>query len=248
MRLGRSELAGLTPGQTQFGLKRNKTGRGRWEWWGCAVAALTLRIATRTAAREPPVGVFDKLRAGVRVRAVSARWRLAQPADRVPCLLWRPAARSDWLPSARRSAAGLFGGWSTLNVVFFTNTPQLVQIYFLFFALPEAGILLSSYAAVLIGMTLNAGAYLTEIQRAGFSSVRQTEMEAAETLGMSRWQQVRYVIVPHIARVLFPPLSNHYILMTLGNLDGSDLWRRGTHRSRSERQFGNLPIDRDVLG
>ena len=101
-------------------------------------------------------------------------------------------------------------------VVFFTNTPQLVQIYFLFFALPEAGILLSSYAAVLIGMTLNAGAYLTEIQRAGFSSVRQTEMEAAETLGMSRWQQVRYVIVPHIARVLFPPLSNHYILMTLG--------------------------------
>ncbi len=101
-------------------------------------------------------------------------------------------------------------------VVFFTNTPQLVQIYFLFFALPEAGILLSSYVAVLIGMTLNAGAYLTEIQRAGFSSVRQTEMEAAETLGMSRWQQVRYVIVPHIARVLFPPLSNHYILMTLG--------------------------------
>ena len=101
-------------------------------------------------------------------------------------------------------------------VVFFTNTPQLVQIYFLFFALPEAGILLSSYVAVLIGMTLNAGAYLTEIQRAGFSSVRQTEMEAAETLGMSRFQQVRYVIVPHIARVLFPPLSNHYILMTLG--------------------------------
>lgn len=101
-------------------------------------------------------------------------------------------------------------------VVFFTNTPQLVQIYFLFFALPEAGILLSSYQAVVLGMTLNAGAYLTEIQRAGFLSVRQTEMEAAETLGMSRFQQVRYVIVPHIARVLFPPLSNHYILMTLG--------------------------------
>lgn len=101
-------------------------------------------------------------------------------------------------------------------VVFFTNTPQLVQIYFLYFALPDAGIYLSSFWAVVVGMTLNAGAYLTEIQRAGFSSVRQTEMEAAETLGMSRWQQVRYVVVPHIARVLFPPLSNHYILMTLG--------------------------------
>lgn len=101
-------------------------------------------------------------------------------------------------------------------VVFVTNTPQLVQIYFLYFALPEGGIVMSSYQAVLLGMTINAGAYLTEIQRAGFLSVRQTEMEAAETLGMSLLQQVRYVILPHIARVLFPPLSNHYILMTLG--------------------------------
>jgi polar amino acid transport system permease protein len=101
-------------------------------------------------------------------------------------------------------------------VVFFTNTPQLVQIYFLYFALPDVGILLGSYEAVLIGMTLNAGAYLTEIQRAGFESVHRNELDAAETLGMSRWQSVRYVILPHIMRVLFPPLSNHYILMTLG--------------------------------
>jgi polar amino acid transport system permease protein len=76
-------------------------------------------------------------------------------------------------------------------VTFFMNTPQLVQIYFLYFALPDVGILLSSYMAVLIGMTLNAGAYLTEIQRAGFESVRKTEMEAAEVLGFSRAQQVR---------------------------------------------------------
>ena len=114
-----------------------------------------------------------------------------------------------------------FGGRITKAIVrayvtFFTNTPQLVQIYFLYFALPDAGILLSSYAAVLIGMTLNAGAYLTDIQRAGFESVRGSEMEAAEVLGFSRTQQIRYVILPHVARVLFPPLSNQYILMTLG--------------------------------
>ena len=103
-----------------------------------------------------------------------------------------------------------------IYVTFFTNTPQLVQIYFLYFALPDAGILLSSYAAVLIGMTLNAGAYLTDIQRAGFETVRRSEMEAAEVLGFSRLQQIQYVILPHVARVLFPPLSNQYILMTLG--------------------------------
>lgn len=106
----------------------------------------------------------------------------------------------------------LVGGY----VTFFMNTPQLVQIYFLYFALPEAGILLTSYEAVLIGMTLNAGAYLTEIQRAGFESVHRNEMEAAETLGMTLMQRVHYVVLPHIARVLFPPLSNQYILMTLG--------------------------------
>lgn len=101
-------------------------------------------------------------------------------------------------------------------VTFFTNTPQLVQIYFLYFALPDAGILLSSFAAVLIGMTLNAGAYLTDVQRAGFESVRLSEMEASQVLGFSRLQQIRFVILPHVSRVLFPPLSNQYILMTLG--------------------------------
>ncbi len=107
-------------------------------------------------------------------------------------------------------------GITNSYIAFFMNTPQLVQIFFLYFALPDAGILLTSYEAVLIGMTLNAGAYLTEIQRAGFQSVHRNEMEAAETLGMSLMQRVRYVVVPHIAKVLFPPLSNQYILMTLG--------------------------------
>lgn len=103
-----------------------------------------------------------------------------------------------------------------IYVTFFTNTPQLVQIYFLFFALPEIGILLSPFVAVLIGMTLNAAAYMCEIQRAGFLSIRQNELDAARTMSFSIVQQVRFVILPHIMKVLFPPLSNHYILMTLG--------------------------------
>jgi polar amino acid transport system permease protein len=101
-------------------------------------------------------------------------------------------------------------------VSFFTNTPQLVQIFFLFFALPEFGVLLSPVQAVLIGMTLNAGAYLTEIQRAGFQSLPQAEIDAAETLGFTRLQTIRHVIAPHIVKALYPSLSNHYIIMTLG--------------------------------
>jgi polar amino acid transport system permease protein len=101
-------------------------------------------------------------------------------------------------------------------VTFATNTPQLVQIFFLFFALPEIGITLSPYIAVLIGATFNAGAYLCEIQRAGFASVRWVELEAAEVLGFSTPQTVRYVILPHVMKVMLAPLSNQLIVMTLG--------------------------------
>jgi polar amino acid transport system permease protein len=62
-------------------------------------------------------------------------------------------------------------------VIFFLNTPILVQIFFLFFALPDYGIFLTSFQAVTLGLALNAGAYLTEIQRAGFASMRREEME-----------------------------------------------------------------------
>lgn len=101
-------------------------------------------------------------------------------------------------------------------VTFATNTPQLVQIFFLFFVLPGLGVTLTAFTAVLLGATFNAGAYLCEIQRAGFASVRRPEIEAAETLGFSTPQIVRYVIFPHVLKVTFAPLSNQFIVITLG--------------------------------
>lgn len=103
-----------------------------------------------------------------------------------------------------------------MYVGFFTNTPMLVQIFFIFYALPDLGIMLSAHEAVLSGMALNAGAYLTEVQRAGFASVAQGELDAAETLGFSRLQTIRLVIVPHVLKTLYAPLANHYVVMTLG--------------------------------
>lgn len=98
-------------------------------------------------------------------------------------------------------------------VVFFTNTPALIQIYFLYFGLPDFGIRWDNFTCVLIGLTLNAGAYLTEIMRAGFISVRRVELEAAETIGMSLLQQIRFVIVPHIAKTIYPALANFFIVI-----------------------------------
>lgn len=105
--------------------------------------------------------------------------------------------------------------------IFFTNTPQLVQIFFLFYGLADFGLLLTPFQAVWLGLTLNAGAYLIEIQKAGFLSTRASELEASETLGMSRLQQLRFVIIPHIARVLFPPLSNQFIIVIMGSSMGA---------------------------
>src|SRR5215470_16490496 len=82
------------------------------------------------------------------------------------------------------------GGLASAYVVFFTNTPALIQIYFLYFCLPEFDIRWDNFTYVLVGLTLNAGAYMTEIMPAGFISVHLTEMEAAETIGMSLVQQI----------------------------------------------------------
>lgn len=105
------------------------------------------------------------------------------------------------------------GALVNVYVVFITNTPALIQVYFLYFGLPEAGIRWSSELCLLIGLTLNAGAYLTMILRAGFLSVRRTEMEAGETLGMTILQQIRYIVVPHIAKTIYPALANFFIVI-----------------------------------
>ncbi|WP_022697418.1 amino acid ABC transporter permease [Euryhalocaulis caribicus] len=110
-------------------------------------------------------------------------------------------------------ARGAIGAY----VVFFTNTPALVQIFFLFYALPEAGIVLNPLTAVLIGMVLNSAAYLTDILRAGIISVRKAEIEAALTIGMRPLQVLSYVMLPHVAKTLFAPLSNFFVWLMLGS-------------------------------
>ncbi|MEJ1975064.1 MAG: amino acid ABC transporter permease [Acetobacteraceae bacterium] len=116
------------------------------------------------------------------------------------------------LAFGNRLAAGLARAY----VTFFTNTPGLVQIYFIYYALPDLHVVLDSYQAVVLGIMLNAGGYLALILRSGFLSVHANEVDAAVTLGMSRWLLLRYVIVPHMLRVLYPAIGNKFILMVLG--------------------------------
>ncbi len=99
--------------------------------------------------------------------------------------------------------------------------------------------------AVLIGLTLNAGAYLTEILRAGVISVRRSEMEAAITLGMSRLQILRFVMLPHIAKTIYAPLSNFFVWLVLGSSHRRPVRRRGADWPRHQHQHGQPAHDRD---
>ena len=109
-------------------------------------------------------------------------------------------------------ASWLAGLWVTLT----TNSPLFVVLFFVFNGLPNWGILLSPLAATLIAFIVISSGYLAEIQRGGIQSVRQAELDAAETLGMSRLQILRFVIAPHVIKTTYPALSNFFIFTMLG--------------------------------
>lgn len=104
--------------------------------------------------------------------------------------------------------------WLTRAYVwFFRGSPLLVQVLLLFDGLPRLFPdlpLLSAWMCVLIAFSLNEGAYMSEIVRAGITSVDSGQMEAAKSLGMSYWLAMRRIVLPQAARVIVPPLGNEF--------------------------------------
>ncbi|MDR3427716.1 MULTISPECIES: amino acid ABC transporter permease [Silvimonas] len=126
----------------------------------------------------------------------------------------------------------IFARWpATAYVTFFRGTPLFVQIMLIHFAVmpllvhPTDGILISGDRAMmlrqdygafmsgLVALTLNAGAYITEIFRAGIQSIARGQTEASRSLGMDYWQTMRHVVVPQAFRRMLPPLGNEAIML-----------------------------------
>lgn len=101
-----------------------------------------------------------------------------------------------------------------LYVDFFRCTPALVQLVWLYYALPISfGFDLSAFSAAVVTLSLNMGAFLSEIFRAGIQSIDKGQREAAFVLGMSYWQSMQIVVLPQaIARVL-PPIGSSMIVL-----------------------------------
>lgn len=91
------------------------------------------------------------------------------------------------------------------------GTPLLIQLFFIFYALPTIGIKLSPFLAAIIGLGLNYAAYEAENYRAGLFSVQKGQIEAALSLGMSRRNTLRHIVLPQAFRIVLPPVTNDFI-------------------------------------
>jgi cystine transport system permease protein len=111
----------------------------------------------------------------------------------------------------RLSRLRLLSGIARVYVSFFRGTPLLVQLFVIYYGLPQLGIELDPLPAALIGFSLNMGAYACEILRAAIGAVDRGQWEAAASIGMTRAQTMRRAILPQAARTALPPLGNSFI-------------------------------------
>ena len=95
------------------------------------------------------------------------------------------------------------------------NTPFLVQIYFIFFALPLAGILLDPTPTAIIALGVNGGAYAIEIIRGGVQSIGRGQTEAGLALGLPKGLVFRLIVLKPALRAIYPSLTSQFILLTL---------------------------------
>jgi polar amino acid transport system permease protein len=103
---------------------------------------------------------------------------------------------------------------STFYVSLIRGTPLYLQIFFFFLALPQLDIRLSGMVAGVLALGLNYGAYMSEIFRAGLSSVGKGQREAASALGMTPAQTMKRIVLPQALRFALPPTGNEFIAMT----------------------------------
>lgn len=103
----------------------------------------------------------------------------------------------------------LIGAWVDLV----RGTPFLVQVFIIFFILPEFGIHLEAFPAAVVALTNLAACFICEIVAAGIESVPTGQKEAATSTGLSGLQQLRHVILPQSLRVTLPPLVGQYVLL-----------------------------------
>jgi polar amino acid transport system permease protein len=152
----------------------------------------------------------------------------------------------------RLSNNSIAQGISGFYVSIFRGTPLLIQIYIIYMGLPQLGgqlnslgfpeigrlFTLSAIQSGILALSLNYGAYMTEIFRAGIQSISHGQREAAEAIGMTRWQLMRRIILPQAVRVIIPDIGNQFIAMQKDSAQVSvmGIWEMTYRANRFARQ------------
>jgi polar amino acid transport system permease protein len=97
------------------------------------------------------------------------------------------------------------------------NTPLLIQIFIVYFGLSSLGLKLSAEVSAVLALTINMGAYTTEIMRAGIESIQRTQLEAADCLGLTRFQTIVHVVLLPAMERIYPSLTSQGVLLMLAS-------------------------------
>lgn len=111
----------------------------------------------------------------------------------------------------KRSDFRLLRGIASFYVWFIRGTPALIQVFIIYFGLPQIGINPSPFMAGVIALGLNSGAYVAEIIRSGLLAIPKGQFESSQALGMSHPETMVRIVLPQVFRIILPPLTNEAI-------------------------------------
>jgi putative glutamine transport system permease protein len=120
---------------------------------------------------------------------------------------------------------------SRIYVEFFQNTPLVIQVFFLYNALPYVGVVMNVLLIGILGVGIYHGAYVAEVVRAGINSIPKGQKEAARSQGLSYIQSMRWILLPQTITIVLPPLANQAVNLfkntsVLALIAGGDLMYR----------------------
>jgi polar amino acid transport system permease protein len=113
----------------------------------------------------------------------------------------------------RRSRMRVLSWPASFFIEFIRSTPLLIQLYFLFYVLPDYGLTLSALATGTLGIGLHYSSYVAEVYRSGLNAVPRGQWEAAKALSLSPWHAYRKIILPQAVRPIIPALGNYLVAM-----------------------------------
>lgn len=153
------------------------------------------------------MGIYRTLILGIVGTVAGLLIGLIVGALRVICLKHEPSEKSFV-----RFVKGIVNAVLNIYITIFRGTPMMVQAMIIYFGIYDMGLKWDPFVAGLVVISINTGAYMAEIVRAGIQSIDAGQEEAARSIGMSGWQTMRYVILPQAIRNSFPSIGNELIV------------------------------------